>query len=67
MERLKVSSIGSMFENPRYVNNTENAEFDYLLFNGNQKLYQRRIYHVNDNIVERLNNGFIAYVHTNKI
>ena len=49
-----------------YVCNPQNAYFYYLPFNGDQRLiYERRIYRVNDDIVERLNSGSIIEVYAN--
>ena len=49
-----------------YVSNTLNGDFDELLFDGDERLItRRRIYFINDDIVERLNNGSIVDVYTN--
>ena len=49
-----------------YISNPQNDNFNDLLFDGHQSLITRqRIYRVNYDIVERLNNGFIVDVYTN--
>ena len=51
-----------------YKSNNQNADFDYLPFDGDESLITRRlIYHINDDIVEMLNNGFIVYVNMNQM
>ena len=51
-----------------YVSNPRNADFDELLFYGDQRLISgRRIYCINDDIIERLNNGSIVDIHMNRI
>ena len=50
-----------------YVSNHQNEDCDDLPFDGDQKLINRQlIYCINDDIVERLNNGLIVEVYTNK-
>ena len=51
-----------------YVSNPQNTDFDYLPFDANKSLITGQwIYCINDDIVERLNNGLIFYVYTNKL
>ena len=51
-----------------YVSNPQNSDFNDLTFDGDQRLITgRQIYFVNDDIVERLNNGFIVDIYTNQI
>ena len=51
-----------------YVINPRNADFDDLTFDSDENLItRRRIYSINDDIVERLNNGLIVNVYTNQI
>ena len=47
-----------------YVSNTRNANFDDLLFYGDQRLISgRQIYRVNDDIVEKLKNYSIIDIY----
>ena len=49
-----------------YESNTKNANFYDLPFYGDERLiYGRRIYCVNDDIVERLNNGLNIDIYAN--
>ena len=49
-----------------YESNARNSDFDVLPFDGNQRLITRQlIYFINDDIIERLNNGFIVGVYRN--
>ena len=49
-----------------YLINTKNCDIYYLLFYGDEILITRRqIYCINDEIVEKLNNGSIIRVSTN--
>ena len=49
-----------------YESNPINADFDDLPFDCDERLItRRRIYCMNDDIVERLNNGSIVDVYTN--
>ena len=51
-----------------YVSNPQNADFGYLPFGDDEGLITRqRIYHINYDIVERLDNGSIVDVYTNWI
>ena len=51
-----------------YVSNPQNSGFYDLPFDGDERLITRRqIYRINDNIKERLNNGLIVDVYTNKM
>ena len=60
---LKVSSIKRLFNNRIYERNPQNANLDYLLFDGNERLVTRqKIYHINYNIIFRLNNGSSVYI-----
>ena len=48
--------------------NDQNFDFDDLPFDNDERLTTRQqIYHINDDIVERLNNGSIVGVYTNKM
>ena len=63
---LKISSIELQLDNRIYKSNPQNAYFDDLPFDGDEKLIsRRRIYGINDDIVFMLNNGLIVYVYTN--
>ena len=49
-----------------YVSNPRDANFDDLIFDGNERLITRwKIYYINDDIVDRLKNGSIVDVYTN--
>ena len=66
LERLKVSSIKSSFDNWIYVSNPQNANFYDLPLYGDQRLIAgRKIYHVNGDILYRLNNVSIVEIYTN--
>ena len=59
LERLKVSLIKRSFDNRIYESNPQNTNFNYLTFDGNKRLIIRRqIYHINDDIIFGMNNGF---------
>ena len=63
VERLKVGSIKRSLDNKRYEGNNHNADFDYVPFDGDERLIPRRpIYCMNDDIVFRYINGSIIYV-----
>ena len=48
-----------------HVSNTQNPDLYYLSIYSNQSLINGwQIYHVNDDIVERLNYGFIVDLYT---
>ena len=48
------------------VSNPQNSDLDDLCFDGDQRLITRKlIYRINNNIVERLNNGLTVDVYTN--
>ena len=43
-----------------YENNPQNIDFDDLPFDGDERMItRRRINHINDDIIERLNNGLV--------
>ena len=49
-----------------YESNPWNADFDDLSFDGNERFITRQwIYRINDDIIERLNNGSIFDIYTN--
>ena len=49
-----------------YESNPQNANFYYLLFDGDESLIAlKQIYHINDDIIETLKNGLIFNVYTN--
>ena len=51
-----------------YESNPRNANFDGLPFEGNEMLITRQqIYSIKDDIIERLNNGSIVDVYTNRM
>ena len=51
-----------------YINNLQNSGFDYLPFYGDQMLITGWwMYNVNDDLVEKSNNGSISDVYTNQI
>ena len=51
-----------------YVSKPQNSDFDDLPLNGDQNLINIHIiYHINDDIIEGLNNGFIVDVNTNRM
>ena len=65
VERLKISSMEVLFDKWIYKSNPINANFDYLPFDGDEIIITRRkIYHINDDIIERLNNSLIIDVYT---
>ena len=67
-ERLNISSIKLSFNNWMYVSNHQNEDFDDLPFDCDQRLITVwRIYHLNDDIVEMLNNGLIVEVYMNRM
>ena len=66
VERLRVISVELFFENLMYVSNTWNENFYDLPLYGYQSLISgQRIYFVNDDIIEMLNNFSISDVYTN--
>ena len=68
VEMLKVGLIEWLSDKWIYVSNPQNADFGDLNFDGNERLISRRkLYCINDDIVERLNNGSIVYVNMNPI
>ena len=68
VERLRVSSIKILFDKWMYESSHQNSKFDDLAFDGDERLITRwRIYRINDDIIERLNNGLIDDVYTNQI
>ena len=68
IERLKVSLIEQYFDNRIYASTPWNAYFGYLPFDGGNILITRQlIYHINDDILFRLNNGLSVYVKTNRM
>ena len=68
VERLKVSSTEQLFDNLMYVSNPQNANLCDLPFGGDQGLIPRlQIYHINDDVVEMLNNDYIIDVYTKLI
>ena len=68
VEILKVGLIEWSFDNWIYISNFQSANFYDLPFDVDQRLITRQqIYLINDDIVERLNNGFIVDVYTNQI
>ena len=51
-----------------YVSTTQNADFYDLPSYSDRLLITRlQIYHINDDVVERLNNDYIINVYTNQI
>ena len=65
---LKFSSIEIPFDNLMCVSKPRRSDFNDLPFDGDQRwVPRRRIYCINYDIVERLNNGFIIYVYTDQI
>ena len=51
-----------------YKSNPQNSDFDDLPFDGDERLITRwQINRINDDVIERLNNGLIVDVYTNKI
>ena len=51
-----------------YVSDPLNVNLVYLHFNGNQRLITGwLIYHINDDIVESLNNGYVIDVNTQQM
>ena len=54
VEMLKVSLIKRWLDNIRHKSNPQNADFDDLPFDGNERLIVRlRLYHIEDNVVFR--------------
>ena len=59
VERLKVSLIRWSLDNIGHKSNPRDADFDYLPFDGDERLIARwqldrwRLYHINDHIVFR--------------
>ena len=63
VERLKVSSIERLFNNIIYKSNLQNANFNDLYFDGDERLINgRQIYRINNDIKFKLNNGSSVYV-----
>ena len=63
LERLKVSLIKRSFDNRIYKTNPRNDDFDYLTFDGDERLITiQQIYCINYDIVFRLNSGLSVYV-----
>ena len=63
LERLKVSYIEQYFDNIIYEINTQNAYFEGLTFDGDERLITRlRIYYINGDIIFRLKYGSIINV-----
>ena len=63
IERLKVGLIKQLFDKWECGDNSRNDNFNDLPFDDYQRLITRqRIYHIHDNIVERLNNSSIIEV-----
>ena len=57
-----------LFDKSMCVSNHQNADFDDLTFDGDQRLITRKqIYCINDDILERLNNGLIVHVYKNQM
>ena len=51
-----------------YEGNPQNEDFDDSPFDGDETFITRRwIYCINDDIIERLNNGLIVGVYTNQV
>ena len=68
IERLKVGSIETSLDNLMCVSNPRNSTFDELRFHGDERLITRRLmYHINDDILERLNNGLFVGVCMNQM
>ena len=66
IEGLKVSLIEWLFDKLKYVSNPQNSDLCDLSFDCGKMLITRRwIYHINDWIVEILNNDSIVDVYTN--
>ena len=66
VETLKVCLIKLFFDKWMYVSNPQNSDFGDLTFYVYQRLIVgRQIYSVNDDIVERLENGLIVDVYMN--
>ena len=65
---LKVSLSERFFDNWMCVSNHQNADFDDLTFDGDERLITTwKIYCINCDIVESLNNGSIYDVYSNQI
>ena len=66
IERLNVSLTKRLFDKLKCVSNPRNYNFDDLTFDCAQRLITRlRIYRINDNILEMLNNGSIFALYKN--
>ena len=51
-----------------YENNHQNDYFYDLRFDGDHRLISgHQIYRVNDDVIERLNNGSIIYIYINRM
>ena len=65
---LKVSSIERSFDNLKCASNPQNDDFFDLTFVCDQRLItRRRIYIINDNILERLNNSSIVGIYIKRM
>ena len=63
---MKVSTIKQSLDNIIYESNPQNDNFNYLPFDGDERLIARwQIYRIKDDIIEGLNNGSIVDVYTN--
>ena len=68
IEVLKFSLIKRLFDNIIYKSNPLNYDFDYLIFDCDERLITRRqIHYINDDIVERLKNSSSVYVKMNQM
>ena len=51
-----------------HISNHQNSDFNDLHFDGDQRLITRvRMYSINDDIVESLNNGSIVDIYRNRM
>ena len=63
VERFKANLIKPFFDSLMYKNNPRNDDLDTLTLDGDESLITRqKVYSINDNIVESLNNGLIVDV-----
>ena len=63
-----VSLIERYFDNGMYESNPQNADFDDLPLDGDQRLITRQnIYRIHDDIIEILNNGLIVDIYMNRM
>ena len=65
MKRLKDSLIKLIFDNKISISNPQNSVFDNLPFYSDQRLITGKKNCVDNDIVERLINGFIVNIHAN--